>query len=174
VLTFAIGALAPVALLASSAQAAGPPVPCPDPNGQCKKLIPEFTCVWDNGGGSYTAVFGYTNTGNRDLIIPIGSENGFSPDPADRGQGTTFLADASTTSALTITWTGTPPSWTVSGNTATASSSGTACQSDPVPMLANGQLLAAAGGLTIVALIATRRRRPAFAIPLRWRDAARG
>jgi hypothetical protein len=41
--------------------------------------------------GSRLFYFGYINRHSTDVSIPIGADNGFAPQPADRGQPTTFL-----------------------------------------------------------------------------------
>jgi len=41
--------------------------------------------------GSRLFYFGYINRSNVEVAIPIGAANGFGPDPADRGQPTSFL-----------------------------------------------------------------------------------
>jgi K319-like protein len=45
-----------------------------------------------NKDGTFTLSFGYFNTNRVDVSIPAGPDNAFLPDPADRGQPTTFLA----------------------------------------------------------------------------------
>jgi hypothetical protein len=45
-----------------------------------------------NKDGTYTLSFGYFNTNHVDVTVPAGPDNAFLPDPADRGQPTTFLA----------------------------------------------------------------------------------
>jgi uncharacterized repeat protein (TIGR01451 family) len=47
------------------------------------------TCV-TNHGGTYDAVFGYTNDNVAQQIIPLGLSNTFAPAPGNRGQPTTF------------------------------------------------------------------------------------
>jgi uncharacterized repeat protein (TIGR01451 family) len=47
------------------------------------------TCV-TNHGGTYDAVFGYSNDNRAEQIIPLGLSNTFTPAPGNRGQPTTF------------------------------------------------------------------------------------
>jgi hypothetical protein len=58
------------------------------------KLIPVLNCVENNGNGTYTAQFGYFNTTNGYITVPIGQSktqsNTFNPPPEDRGQPTEF------------------------------------------------------------------------------------
>lgn len=51
---------------------------------------PVLEVVHANGDGSYTAEFGYRNDNPFAVTIPVGSDNRFSPSPADRGQDTVF------------------------------------------------------------------------------------
>ena len=55
-------------------------------------LSPAYEGYVINPDGSYTLLFGYMNENWRqELDVPIGTENSFSPGPADRGQPTHFL-----------------------------------------------------------------------------------
>ena len=47
------------------------------------------TCV-DNGASTFSATFGYNNSGSTTLFQAIGPNNGFAPDPDNRGQPTAF------------------------------------------------------------------------------------
>ena len=44
-----------------------------------------------NKDGSFTLSFGYYNTNNVDVTIPVGEANTFSPAPGDRNQPIVFL-----------------------------------------------------------------------------------
>lgn len=66
-----------------------PPTPTPTPLILCS-VTPLLLQVQDNGDGTYTAVFSYENPNSSCVNIPVGSQNAFSPEPADRGQVTTF------------------------------------------------------------------------------------
>jgi uncharacterized repeat protein (TIGR01451 family) len=48
------------------------------------------TCVLRLGAPTYTAIFGYANGSEDDVIIPIGRRNHVAPTPIDRGQPTVF------------------------------------------------------------------------------------
>jgi hypothetical protein len=55
-------------------------------------VSPAYEGYTKNADGSYTMYFGYMNENwEEELYVPIGSDNGFSPGPADRGQPTRFL-----------------------------------------------------------------------------------
>lgn len=85
------------------------------------QLSPVLECVVNNGAGSYTAHWGYSNLGATVVSMPIGLANKFTPDPADRGQPTTF-ALGRRAFVFSTDFDGTPLIWTLSGRTATASS----------------------------------------------------
>ena len=55
-------------------------------------VAPVFEGYQENPDGTYTLFFGYMNENwEEELFVPIGTDNGFSPGPADRGQPTRFL-----------------------------------------------------------------------------------
>lgn len=89
--------------------------------------------IYDNGNGTFTAYFGYTNSTGSVATIPIGStattSNLFSPGPADRGQGTTFKTGVNK-AAIAVVFDGNPLTFTVkpvgaSESSVTVSSSST-------------------------------------------------
>ncbi|MEM7342920.1 MAG: DNRLRE domain-containing protein [Chloroflexota bacterium] len=92
-------------------------------------------CVVDNGNGTYTAFFGYSNPNGVPLNHPIGPDNRFSPIPEDRGQPTIFPPGRSP--ATPGDWENAPVSinelnsnglvWILNGRTSSASSSGPQC-----------------------------------------------
>jgi hypothetical protein len=51
-----------------------------------KNIKPFVNCATNNGNGTVTAFFGYTNRNDYDVDIPIGEENRFFPAPKGRGQ----------------------------------------------------------------------------------------
>ncbi len=53
-------------------------------------LIPLLECVDNNGDGTYTAHFGYLNTGSSVITLSVGSKNMFVGGDKDRGQPTVF------------------------------------------------------------------------------------
>jgi uncharacterized repeat protein (TIGR01451 family) len=58
---------------------------------ELERILPIRECVTYFGGSSYRVYFGYYNPNPVTVTIPIGELNFISPDPMDRGQGTTFL-----------------------------------------------------------------------------------
>jgi hypothetical protein len=71
-------------------------------------ITPIVECTTKHNGVNHS-VFGYRNTGPT-TVLSIGAQNRFSPDPADRGQPTTFESGThinvfSATTSATLTWT---------------------------------------------------------------------
>jgi hypothetical protein len=60
----------------------------PRPNRAVKPIL---ECVMDNGGGTYTARFGYENLNDAAVTIGVSNSNKFSGHNKDRGQTVTFL-----------------------------------------------------------------------------------
>jgi hypothetical protein len=87
-------------------------------------LTPMLECVEPAANGGFLAHFGYDNPNSSPIVDPF--ENAFSPEPADRGQPTTFqpgrVKDAfqvESSGGLT---------WMLTGNQVTATSNSTPCQ----------------------------------------------
>ncbi len=154
------GAIAP--LLAASPAAADPPVvDCSQTPGDpaCGRVEPTLTCVWTSSSG-LTAVFGFNNSGTSTVVAPIGSLNGFSPSPADRGQVTTF-PPGRVTSAFTVAWNSGSITWNLLGRTRTATSASTPCASAPAPALAEAGLILGCLVVGVLVCIAVFRERGA-------------
>jgi hypothetical protein len=91
-------------------------------------IQPILECVTNNGGGSYTAFFGYDNPNTYAVNIPVGGQNGFTPPPQDRGQPTTFLPGRQFF-VFSVNFGGSPPiGWHLESSTAMASDNSPACQ----------------------------------------------
>lgn len=54
-------------------------------------LVPVLDCVVNNGNGTYTAYFGYINSGSEVIDLPVGPKNKFVDGDPDRGQPTAFF-----------------------------------------------------------------------------------
>ena len=67
----------------------GPPEPPPPPPPPPEDGL-YATCVLNLGTATYTAIFGYANGSEDDVIIPIGRRNHVAPAPINRGQPTVF------------------------------------------------------------------------------------
>ncbi|MBN1284436.1 MAG: DUF11 domain-containing protein, partial [Anaerolineae bacterium] len=116
-----------------------PPIADPD-------LSPILECVADNHDGTFTAHFGYENRESRTVFIPVGPDNKFTPEPADRGQPTAFTlpnvipgrpgrTPFYPNSAFSVVFDGNNLVWSLHGRTATASSSSQRCP-EPEPTCA--------------------------------------
>jgi hypothetical protein len=77
-------------------------------------------CVANNGDGSYTAYFGYKNDNSGPVAIPVGGQNKFSPNPAERGQPTVFQPGRQV-GVFSVLFNGSNLVWTLNGRMATAS-----------------------------------------------------
>jgi hypothetical protein len=156
---------------ASAAQVGGDVIDCLNPaqaagsNGACTSVQPTFSCVWDNGGGSYTAALGYINRSQYTLEMPVGSyDNSFygkQGDPADWGQPSLFPPGSSTT-FFTVTWTQ-PWQYTIQWqlgdeHVVSFSSASTPCTTSQVPMVASVSTLGAAV-LVIMGIFVIANRR---------------
>ncbi len=96
-------------------------------------IAPVLECVRNNGGGSYTAVFGYQSTYPIPITIEVGANNAFSPAPSGRGQPTVF-EPGRRYSVFSVNFDGSDLTWTIQDpsatrTTATANSGSAACSS---------------------------------------------
>jgi len=105
--------------------------PSPTPVVTNAAVRPVLECVVDNGGGAYTAYFGYKNDNTGEVTVPVGPNNRFSPAPQDRSQPTTFQSGRQQR-IFAVAFNGSNLVWTLKGpdnrgRTATASSGSTRC-----------------------------------------------
>lgn len=156
---------------ASAAQRAGGVIDCLDQtqaasaNGACTAVQPTFSCVWANGGGSYTAALGYSNPTRYTLRMPVGSYlNSFygrRGDPHDWSQPSLFPPGSSST-FFTVTWTQ-PWQYTIQWqlgehHLVSFSSAGRACKTSQVPMVASVSTLGAAVLVMMGIFVVANRR----------------
>ena len=90
-----------------------------------KPVIPLLKCVSPSGDG-YSAHFGYTNPNSTTEEIAAGARNGFTPEPQNRDQPTSFLAGTNN-DAFQVPFDGSAITWTLDGTPVTASASSPAC-----------------------------------------------
>lgn len=83
-------------------------------------------CVKNNGGGSYTAKFGYRNDNTKSVFVPVGANNKFSPSPENRGQPTIFLPGRNY-EVFSVNFDGRNLVWNIFSKKATASKNSTPC-----------------------------------------------
>jgi PKD repeat protein len=89
-----------------------------------KPVRPILECVSYLGNGKFRAFFGYENQNNYTVAIPVGRNNRFVPDPANRGQPTLFLpgrTPAYPNAAFSADFDDIFLVWLLNGRTATAS-----------------------------------------------------
>lgn len=124
--------------------------------GSTSNVVPTLTCVTPGAGNSFTAYFGYTNSG-ASVTYPVGSQNKVTPNSLNGSQPTTF-SSGTTTSAFSVVASSGTVNWTVAGQSVTAQSSSTACagstlSQDPFGM----SLILAIGGGALVGAVVIRR-----------------
>ncbi len=91
-----------------------------------QSITPTLQCVKDNGGGSYTAYFGYINNNSADVYIPAGTKNKFTPNPQDRGQSRLFLPGTHS-NAFSIIFDGDDLTWILDGTKVKVNKKSTPC-----------------------------------------------
>ena len=91
-----------------------------------QSITPTLQCVRYNGVNSYTAYFGYNNSNNVSVYIPLSSKNKFAPTPIDRGQPKLFLAGTHT-NVFSVNFNGKNLTWTLDQASVTANSSSAPC-----------------------------------------------
>ena len=89
-------------------------------------ITPELTCVSDNGDGTYTAFFGYTNPNSYAVTVAEGNDNRFTPPPDSRGQPIVF-EPGSQTAVLSVVSDGNALVWHLDGKVAEANKNSQGC-----------------------------------------------
>jgi hypothetical protein len=89
-------------------------------------LVPILKCVTPGAGNAFTATFGYQNTTAFTLVVPVGTDNRFTPNPEDRGQPTQFIP-GTVLDAVTVASTGQPVTWVLNTNSVTANRNSVDC-----------------------------------------------
>jgi hypothetical protein len=127
-----------------------------------KPLVPVLECVVFRSSAPEQAVWGYRNDNDFPVTLPIAATNSFAPTPEDRGQPKVFEPGTWTGIFETPFGSATTLTWTLAGQSASASSSSPRCTSviqlrkvvapagDPgaFNLLLNGRLLATGGNGT--------------------------
>lgn len=91
-------------------------------------VTPFLNCIYSNGNGNYSAVFGYENPNNSMVSIPIGNLNYFTTSNQDQGQPSLFSPGINNmvfTTAFTSNI-----SWKLNNTTITATTSSNKCPVD--------------------------------------------
>ena len=129
---------------------------------ELKPLVAVLECVVFRGAAPEQAVWGYRNDNDFPVQVPIGATNEFAPAPADRGQPKRFEPGRWIGSFQTPFGNAGTLTWTLAGQTVTASSASPRCTAilqlrkvtapagDPgvFNLLLNGQVLASGGNGT--------------------------
>jgi hypothetical protein len=130
---------------------------------QLKPLVPVLECVVFRSGAPDAAIWGYRNDNDFAVQVPTGAGNGFEPAPVDRGQPNVFEPGPWVGRFQTPFGNVSTLTWTLAGQSATASSSSPRCTSiielrkvvapanDPgvFNLLLNGHVLATGGNGTV-------------------------
>jgi hypothetical protein len=119
-------------------------------------VVPTVTCVTLGSGNNYTAYFGYTNSG-RSADYSDGSSNEVTPKQYDGNQPTSFIS-GTVTNAFNVDVHNQDVTWTVDGQSATASSRSTACSGSSLPVDPLGLSLVIAIGLGLLIGVVVIRR----------------
>ncbi len=118
-----------------AAPTAVPSTATPTKAAKPKSVKPILECVTDNGGGAYTAFFGFKNDNKDAVTIPAGEENSLTPGAGDSALPTVFQpgrTPAFPNAAFAVAFDGEPLVWTLKGpngktSKATASESSKSC-----------------------------------------------
>jgi RHS repeat-associated protein len=113
---------------------------------------PILECVVNEGGGHSSAVFGYGNENPVPVLITLGADNTFTPNPNDRGQSTWFEPGRSPASqgAFTVPFESGNLVWTLRTRTATASLGARACTAPPATPIARDDAAETAAGVVVM------------------------
>jgi uncharacterized repeat protein (TIGR01451 family) len=91
-------------------------------------ITPLLDCIYANGDGTYTAVFGYQNTYSNNVNIPVGNNNQFLTGNQNQGQPVLFLPGLHQ-NVFTVQF-NSSLTWKLTSNTITATSSSNLCPVD--------------------------------------------
>lgn len=100
------------------------------------KQTPIVECVFQDAKTHlWNSLWGYNNSSGSVENIPIGSGNAFSPGAQAQGQPTAFQPGQND-NVFTVTWSGSGSlTWTLNGETASATTSSNKCATNPVPII---------------------------------------
>jgi hypothetical protein len=127
----------------------------------CKDLTAIVECIWNNGNGTYSIAWGYSNLSAKIVRIDIGNKNGMTPGAAAQGQPTVFQI-GTFHNVFVTTVTGASMQWRLGNSTYTANSSTPACVTTPVSVVGSVRALTLGIALLFAAglpLLASRRSR---------------
>ncbi|MFL6139771.1 MAG: hypothetical protein ACJ74O_18510 [Frankiaceae bacterium] len=135
-------------------------------------LTSTANCAWSNGDGTYTAVFGYTNTSKKTYSIPQGNNNqvyaGLSTSnfwtAVDANPPTTF-PPGSVANAVVASFPGSGgAAWSLDGNYVTVTAASTACPASTLATTNDGAATVVAGLIALGAVAVLGRRRGRYGL----------
>jgi len=91
-------------------------------------LTPLLDCIYANGDGSFTAIFGYQNSYSNNVNLPVGSNNKFLTGNQNQGQPVNFLPGLNQ-NVFSVQFTN-DITWKLTSNTITATTSSNLCPVD--------------------------------------------
>ena len=105
----------------------------------CAPVVPVAECLSISGDGVVSAHFGYNNSNEFNISMPVGANNGFTPAPQDRGQPTTFIA-GNMKNVFQVALPAGPPvlGWNLFGVTASVSNTTPTCTPNQAPTCVAG------------------------------------
>lgn len=127
-----------------------------DPAPAGADVVPVVTCVSPASGSSFTAYFGYSNTGSA-ATYPLGTSNQVTPTSLDGGEPTNFIS-GTVANAFSVVVPSGSVTWTVASQAATASATSTLCAGSSLINDPLGLSLVLAIGLGVVVGVVVVRR----------------
>lgn len=124
--------------------------------GNLVNVVPVVTCVTPGTGTNYTAYFGYSNSGAA-TTYPQGSSNTMTPSTLNGVEPTSFIS-GTVTNAFNVAVTSGSATWTVAGQSATATISSTVCTGQSLPIDPLGLSLVLVLGVGVVLGVVIVRR----------------
>lgn len=124
--------------------------------GNLVNVVPAVTCVTPGVGTQYTAYFGYSNAGAA-FTYPQGSSNTMTPSTLNGAEPTSFIS-GTVANAFNVAVTSGSATWTVAGQSATATISSTVCTGSSLPVDPLGlSLIVVIGAGVIIGVLMVRR-----------------
>jgi len=130
-------------------------------NAAAPSVTPTLECQFHNADGTYSAVFGYTNTGSSPKTIQPGPQNHFTPAQPSVTQPTVFQPGTHIAEVV-IVWNGSGSlTWRLDTHSVQATASSPKCTTaSQLPVVASGTVAAIGlGAFTILGVVFYRRRR---------------
>ena len=101
-------------------------------DGDPRNLHPTLNCVVERGSGQFDALFGYFNDSSTQILLAVGPQNRFTPDPEGRGQSIRFFP-ARVDAAFAVLFDGSEIVWNLPGGSVAASAQSPRCTRTTCP-----------------------------------------